>query len=188
MFHDVQTELQEYLKEGEILLWADQPKKGLVFRKSEIFMAPFSLFWLGFSVFWVTMTRVIGTSLWFSLFGVPFVLIGIFLVFGRFILDMQTRANTVYGLTSERILILKGRKNRFAKSIPIESLGDIECEERSDGSGTIRLRRVGEFAGITPAIDGTSSRSGLDTLDLIPDVRQVFKQISALQLGDVEQM
>ena len=77
------------------------------------------------------------TAIVFPLFGVPFVLVGLYLVFGRFIVDARIRERTVYGITNERIIIVNGLFGRRTKSLNLRTLSDVSLTERSDGSGTI---------------------------------------------------
>ena len=106
MDYNLTTELQEHLDTNEKLIWTGQPKKGIVFRTADIFLIPFSLLWCGFAIFWVIMASQ--GSIFFAMFGIPFVIIGLIFVFGRFIIDAKQRENTYYGLTDDRIIIKSG--------------------------------------------------------------------------------
>jgi Bacterial PH domain len=100
-------------------------------------MIPMSLLWCGFAVFWETMAFGKKSPLFFRLWGLPFVLAGLYMVFGRFIVDARTRARTFYGVTNERIIILGGLFSRQTKSMQLATLSDISLTERAAGSGTI---------------------------------------------------
>src|SRR5215469_2573528 len=102
------------LEAGESLLWSGQPRKGIVFRSSDLFLIPFSIFWGGFALFWegsvLSEARRSGNSisLFMVLWGIPFVLIGLYLMFFRFIVDARRREHTCYGLTDRRAIIVTG--------------------------------------------------------------------------------
>ncbi len=100
-------EIQNELKPGEKLLWSGQPQPGIRFRASDIFIIPFSLLWGGGAIFWeysVLFIMPSGSktfhdstptfSIIFPLFGIPFVLVGLYMIFGRFIVDAKTREQT----------------------------------------------------------------------------------------------
>ena len=70
-------------------------------------------------------------------FGLVFVAMGLYMLFGRFIGESRIRAHTCYGLTNQRLLIVSGRRMRNVKSLSLRSLPDISLSERADGTGTI---------------------------------------------------
>jgi hypothetical protein len=72
----------ELLKDEKIL-WTGQPDPSIIFTREDIFLIPFSLIWgipvflgLGFPTFELTI---------YTLFQIPFLLIGFYLIIGRFI-------------------------------------------------------------------------------------------------------
>lgn len=127
------------LSPNEKLLWSDQPKQGIVLQAADAFLIPFSLLWCGFAIFWESLAVGKHAPVFFDLWGIPFVAIGLYMVFGRFLVDARVRRNTVYALTNERVLIIGGLFRRQVKSISLRTLNDISLNERADGSGTITL-------------------------------------------------
>lgn len=183
MGFDSSSQFQGDLNNNETLVWLGQPKKGIVFTAKDIFLIPFSLIWCGFAIFWVYLALTMGAPFYFAMFGIPFVIVGLIFVFGRFIIDAKQRAHTFYGLTNERIIIKSGIYKKSVKSINIINISDIEYTEKSDGSGTIyfgpkipmmmqRNKKTWD-AGIT----NTSSNS----LSLIPEVKNVYNKIIDMQ-------
>lgn len=182
MDYNLTAELQEHLDTNEKLIWTGQPKKGIVFRSVDIFLIPFSLLWCGFAIFWEFSVISNGGPFFLKLWGIPFVLIGLIFVFGRFIIDAKQRENTVYGLTDERIIIKSGVFKKTIKSLNIRTLSDIEYDEKNDGSGTINIgpknpmmSMWGNGMNWWPGIKATPS------LDLIPEVRTVYNKIIEIQ-------
>ncbi len=97
MRRDIPSKLRPYLNNDEHLFWTMEPKESIVFRKSDFVLIPFSLIWFTFSAFWaISVSHVSG---WAGLFGLPLLLIGVYLLIGGFYVDMRKRANTCYGLT-----------------------------------------------------------------------------------------
>lgn len=173
--------LSQYLDPGEKLLWSGQPRGGIVFRGQDVFLIPFSLVWGGFAIFWESMALFMipkdagPVAFLFPLFGLPFVVIGLYLIFGRFFVDARSRARTYYGVTSERILILSGLFSQQLKSLQLRTLTDVSLTQRSDGSGTITFGQANVMAmfAVTGSWPG-AGRFALPTFDLIENAKGVY--------------
>jgi hypothetical protein len=139
--YDTLERLRHELEPNEDLLWSGQPKSGIVFQSADVFLIPFSILWCGFAIFWEVGVLSSPAPTFFRLWGIPFVIVGLYLVFGRFITDACRRANTCYGVTPKRILILSGIVTRSVKTIQIQSLDEMELKEHRDGTGTISFGR-----------------------------------------------
>jgi hypothetical protein len=138
-----QSEITQVLDSGESLLWSGAPRRGLALRSGDAFAIPFSLLWGGFAIFWETRVLSIHgpNTVFMSIWGIPFVLAGLYLIVGRFFIDAAIRAKTFYGLTNRRAIIVSGLMSRTINSLPLRNLTDISLQERSDRSGTILLGR-----------------------------------------------
>jgi hypothetical protein len=137
------SRLTALLKPQERLLWWGIPKQGLMLRSADIYRIPFSVLWAGVFFIWE------GFAIWrilhgehgvnpviMALWGIPFVLIGLYVLVGRFFHDSWRRSQTVYGLTDGRILIARPSRLR---SFDLATLGEIELSETGDNTGTIIL-------------------------------------------------
>ena len=129
--------LSSYLQPGEKLLWTGKPYHGLIFRKPDIFLVPFSMLWISGIVSWEISVFNSDASFFFLLFGVPPILFGLYLMIGRFIYDSKKRTKTVYGLTNERALILSGLFTQSLRSINLKAAQEVWLKLKSDGRGTI---------------------------------------------------
>jgi hypothetical protein len=178
--YDVENELRSNLSSGEKLIWAGKPKTGIMFRSSDAFLIPFSLLWAGFAVFWETSVMTTEAPLFFKLFGIPFVLAAIYITIGRFFIDAKKRANTIYGITTDRIIIKSGLFSSEIKSLSIKSLSDITINQKSDNSGTITL---GPTDMIFSTMNGVaySGTKQAPRLEFIEDVKSVYDIIIDLQ-------
>ena len=141
--------IAENLELGEALLWAGRPQKGLRLRIQDILLIPFSLMWGGFAIFWEysVITHPSKNSgsigLFFTLWGIPFVCIGLYLIFGRFFVDAYNRSRTFYGVSNERIIILSGIFSRQIKSLQLRTLSDISLNQRGNDQVQERRKRQG---------------------------------------------
>lgn len=155
-----------------------------MFSRKDLFLVPFSLMWGGFAIFWESMAvRQANAPLFFKLWGLPFILIGLYLVVGRFALDAFIRARTQYAVSDQRIIVL--REGWFSKlvAIPLERLQTLDLDQNGNGTGTISFGNdiqagYGRRGGIglwTPALSNIPQFLGIadarETFDLIQRAR-----------------
>ena len=70
--------------------------------------------------------------------GTPFVLVGQYMIWGRFVHEYWKKHRTYYALTTKRALIVvDGLRGRTASSAYFENTGIIEKSVRKDGIGRI---------------------------------------------------
>jgi hypothetical protein len=174
--------LRRELGPSERLLWFGQPRQGFMLRMSDAFVIPFSLMWGGFAIFWETSVLLAKAPPFFALWGIPFVVIGLHMIAGRFWTDARQRANTFYGVTSERILIIAGLFSQQTKSLNLETLSDLSLSEKPDGSGTIIFGNM-PYGAWT---HGAAGWHGMGTqllpqFESIPDARAVYDLIRKTQ-------
>ena len=182
MFQSAENFLAPHLDPGERLLWSGQPRSGIRLRGQDAFLIPFSILWCGGAIFWEASVIRTGAPFFFMLWGVPFVLAGLYIVFGRFIVDARSRARTYYGVTSERILIVSGLFTQQTKSLQLRTLTDVSLTQRGDRSGTITFgptHHMGVFfpAGSWPG----ASRYSPPSFDLIERAKEVYDIIRNAQ-------
>ncbi len=175
-------EIQKHLDPLEKILWSGQPKQGLIFRGSDAFMIPFSLLWGGFAFFWEYSVLTQGAPAFFALFGIPFVALGLHLIFGRFYAEAKQRKNTFYGVTSERVVIVSGLFKQKIKSLALRSLSDVSLTESRDNTGSISFGNSFPFA----AWFGGISWPGMEQftgprLDAIENPKQIYQIIREAQ-------
>jgi len=177
-----ELELSRHLDSGESLIWSGRPRQGLLLRGSDAFMIPFSLLWGGFAIFWEASVLEQGAPFFFGLFGVPFVLIGLYFIIGRFLVDSRVRAKTFYGVTDRRVIIVSGLVSRSTNSLPLRTLHDISLRERSDGRGTILFGRPHPFAAWYAGMQWPGmSQYETPSFELIEHSKRVHDQILEAQ-------
>ena len=178
MDYDTSQKIQSQLSTGESLLWSGRPRQGVVFRGSDFFVIPFSLLWCGFAIFWVMGAYRSGAPAFFVLFGVPFVLAGLYFVFGRFIVDSLARRNTYYGVSNERVLIVSEFPTSKTKSLGLSTLTDITFSSKPDQSGTISFGAQHPMAEMVSGMNwpGMGAYQG-PRLDMVENVKTVYDTI-----------
>ncbi len=148
---DAETIIRKELSPSETLLWAGRPRQGIAFRAYDIGLIPFSLLWLAFCVFGffnvITETPQPGAAVMGAVIMTIMFLVGLFFGFGRFFVDNWLRARTVYGITSERVLIVSHCFRRKVRSLCLDTLHDLTLTEFANGSGTIIFGPVAPKSG-----------------------------------------
>jgi hypothetical protein len=179
------SDVTERLLPGEKIVWSGRPTQGLLLTGQDWLLIPFSLLWGGFAVFWETSVLAqTQAPLMMKLWGIPFVLAGLFFIAGRFLLDAWVRRRTRYAVTNRRILI--ARSGIFGKfiALSLERLPDASLSQRTNGSGTIRFgqqasRWGSSFSGWIPSLDPTPQFIGVENAQSVFDQVQLAARSSA---------
>ena len=182
----INEEVQREFSPSEKPLWWGQPRQGVVVRGSDAFTIPFSLLWCGFAVFWeASALRAPNTPAFFVLWGIPFVLIGVYFVVGRFFVEARQRANTYYAVTSERVIIVSGLFARKVKSLSLRTLTDLSLSEARSGEGTITFGAQHPMAAMFGGMRGwPGAEQNLGpSFDLILNAKSVYETIRSAQSG-----
>jgi hypothetical protein len=169
MSRGIEPELLPELGGDERLLWSGRPRQGVRFQASDILMIPFSLMWGGFAIFWEASVLTRPSPLLLKLWGIPFVLMGLYITVGRFFHDSYRRAHTLYGVTGQRAIIISGVRSREVRSIDFRRLDLMSLDERADKSGTLT------FGPANPMRSGRHPRQ--PAFEMIEKVREVYDLI-----------
>ena len=154
---------RDTLLPGERILWRGRPGQGILFSQHDVLLIPFSLMWGGFAVFWEYQVTARGAApLFFQLWGLPFVCIGLFMIFGRFLLDAYVRAHMDYAITDRRVLIARARPSPAFKAIGLD-LAAAAMELVAAGGGRSTL-----FFGPRPAVATRGWIGWMPALDAAP--------------------
>jgi len=176
----VPQQIQEQLVSGERVLWSGRPHQGLVFRTMDWFFIPFSLLWGGFAIAFPVLLFTEDAPFPMLAFGVLFGLVGIYVIFGRFILDIAQRRATFYALTTDRAIIVSGLLHQTVRSVVLKNLGELSVTTRRDGTGTITFGQPNPFAWAYPGggftMWGTAHYA--PTFELVDNVKTVYQRIN----------
>ncbi len=118
----------------EYVIWSGKPERGNIFTGQNLAYCFFGIPWTAFAIFW-TSTAMQGPPL-FALFGLPFIGVGLYMLFGNFIYTAYIRKRTAYVITNKKIYRRMGRKtdNLAAAVMPT-----YETVIHRNGNGTIRF-------------------------------------------------
>ena len=174
--------IRRQLGVGEQVFWHGQPIDGLRLRPRDAFVIPFSLLWCGFAVFWNATAWSQHAPPFFRLWGMPFLLVGAYMVIGRFFVDAWMRARTDYAVTNERVLIVTHLFSERVTSLSLAFLPEMTLQVGASGRGTIQFRIAAPVA-VTWNMPGTfNPQQGMPpSFFEIPDARAVADLVRQLQ-------
>lgn len=134
---------QPYLDAGEQILWQGVPGPGKL-RAGQRVPILFGIAWLVFSLFWESMAVKSGQMV-MILFGLPFVLIGLGIVFGGPIKQAKRKGKIAYAVTDRRLLIREGDDiSVFAPDM----LPPMQIRHNKNGTSSIFFTRVYHARGV----------------------------------------
>lgn len=185
------TKLQPELFSGERIYWAAMPNPRIIFHSDDWSVIPFSLMWTGFFVFWEGQAlgfwrdnaKPYAPSTFEILWGVPFLLFGQYMVWGRFFGDAWIKRRTYYAVTNRRVLILQEGWKRKTQFSFLESIPEISSEGGDVGTlwlGT-KLPILGSRGSAKRSISRFDIRDAVPTLADIDDVEAVHHLILELR-------
>ena len=171
----------------ERVVWAGQPDHRFRLTPADVFLVPFSLIWGGFALFWeagvlglfATQPNAIFTP--FALFGIPFVVIGQYLIWGRFIYRSYRARRTYYAVTTKRVLILTLMRARNLQSLSLDQIPSITKSVRRDGSGSLIFAPlpnwVGAYANSGMEAFGSAAAGFVPAFNDIKEVDSVYQLV-----------
>jgi hypothetical protein len=149
--------------------------------------------WGGFAIFWEAgVTGITGfkhgnfTPSFFMLWGIPFVVIGQYLIWGRFFYTAWKKRRILYAITSRRILVVALPPQGKTISCFIKSIPAVDQTIRSDGIGTLKFGPVPDspFGGgrkNSASMDGLYLNAGVPVFVDISDAASVGSIVTDLQ-------
>lgn len=123
----------------------------------------------------------------FSIFGIPFVIVGLYFIFGRYIFKSINKKHTYYAITNQRILIYSNLRSNNLQAEFIRQLPCINKNVNSNGIGTIKFGNLTFFSTMY-GNSGIDFFGGQYTKDIpifydIKDVEKVYKIVNEIRKG-----
>jgi hypothetical protein len=174
-------DLRSELSSGESLLWSGRPSRKVIFHSRDWYLIPFSLMWGGFAIFWEIgasgglSRHGFGDLGFFTLWGIPFVVIGQYLIWGRFFYDTYRKSQIVYGITNQRVLVLFRGSSKRVSDRYWGGMTSVSISERKDGIGTIDFDSGASYS---PSNSFFSSRNSRAMWSAIDPARLAFVDIA----------
>jgi hypothetical protein len=182
MLNSADAVIRPELAPDELLLWTGRPGTGFRFQSGDWFLVPFMLVWLGmvgFGFVSAIATQGISGELFFF---TPFLLFGVFVLFGRYAIDILLRQRTCYGLSNERAIIVRNLFGTKVQSVTLRTLPEVTLTTRNDRIGTISLGNSAPWAawnGMT--LFSAFNSSHVTAFEEVVDPRLVYELVRQAQ-------
>ncbi len=183
--NDTSNHFQTELNPGERILWSGQPRQGIVLKAADLFFIPFSLLWGGFALFFTYMTIVESAPLIVMLIGAVVGVVGLYVIIGRFFVDILQRRNIYYALTDKRAIIISGVFAQHIKTLVIQNLPEIGVSTRRNGTGTITFGSSHPFAWMyaSSGFPNMGFYHAAPSFENISDAKSVYQLVKRVQTG-----
>lgn len=163
-----------YLTAGETVLWKGKPGKGHLFTPADFIAIATGIFLCGIAYHLMAFALSSG-MLFFWLFSIPFVCMGLYLAAGQFLQSAYMRRCTRYVITNKKIIRQRGGRidTRDAKD-----MSPTRMIVRRNGSGNIQIGKPSHYR--------HKQWTYMDfryifTLENIPEVARVHQIISNME-------
>ena len=172
---------------GERLLWSGSPIPGFRILPGDLKNLASGCVFTGFAMFWTSaaflMTRA-GNAPWFfrvvfPLFGTPFILVGLWILFGTPVSRARRARSMAYAITERRLIVVAEGGSRTVNAFDLERIESTTLIEGKDGVGTISFSISGRD------MDRLQSRGRLNdvasamSLDSLTDAAAVYRTLES---------
>ena len=147
------------LAPGEQIVWKGQPTQGFRLAPQDAFAVPFAAFWLLIVtvIFVLTFTSETKDINPLAYVIMPvFLMVGLYMLFGRFFVDRAARRRIHYYLTNQRAVIEGGLFRSNRRSVSLAAAPEIRFRGRRDGRGTVQFGSASMFGMMPPSWPGAS--------------------------------
>lgn len=125
---------QKYMTPGEYVLWRGHPEKGNTFTAASAIRALFSLGVLAFCLVWEITAFRQGNSVIMMVFGLPFIAVGLFMLWSSTLRGPYLRNKTFYVITNKKLMLKEGKNIRFCDG---HRLPPMQVKEHRNGNATL---------------------------------------------------
>jgi hypothetical protein len=155
-----------YLSKSEYIIWFGKPETTIYFTHSDFILIPFSLLFGIPAILWEiqTFNMIQKNGLADFYYGIPFLIMGLYLLFGRFIFKKWKKKRTYYAITNKRIIIMTNIWGTHFNNMVISSILKISKKINSIGVGTLVFKEHSSILGLLFRFHISVNNTGLDIL------------------------
>ncbi|MBQ3119008.1 MAG: hypothetical protein IJC10_04530 [Clostridia bacterium] len=119
------AQIKEKYFKNDTVLWEGSPNKVPVFSKADFLLVPFSLIFGGFLLGYAILSAIAmlaGQGILFSLTGITFLILGIYLIFLRLWYRKKRISREVYFVTNKRVFGFDTMRDNVLFDIPLRDV------------------------------------------------------------------
>ena len=192
----VESVIQTELTPDERIHWVGKPDPSVIFASSDLFAIPFSLMWGGFAIFWEYNAISIPSKMHtggnpgsyfgyiFPLWGIPFVGMGLYMIFGRFFYKAWKKTKTTYAVTNKRVIVVTQGFSQQVQAQFLDQIPQISKSTGSNGVGSLTFGNLGfggMYANSRLSFFGSRYNQGILGFYDIHDAESVYQLINKIR-------
>lgn len=140
--------VERQLSGTEHVEWIGRPDPSRHLTRGDLFLVPFSVLWTAFTIVWESTVIAEGRDAFFALWGIPFVLLGVYMVIGRFFYKAYRARRTLYAVTNRRVIVVMRRaRGETVEATYLRAIPSISTRAESRGHGTVAFGTVSAAGG-----------------------------------------
>lgn len=171
-----EANFQSYMTPDEYILWRGKPQPQKGFRKENLMLLPFGLFFLGFAIFWTV--GAASSAPFMAIFGIPFICVGAYISFGQIIHKKHLQSKTEYAVTNKKLIRIMGER---VDMVNADQINNMQIQMHPDGTGTITfLRQEIYYSGESRHTSYPGGITGFYALENIADPIYVQQKINEM--------
>lgn len=165
---------------GAQTIWTGHPVPGIRLRSGDLLMSLLGIPWTAFAVFWTLMATKSGGGPFFTLWGLMFVCVGVYLTAAHYFWDAYVRSRTTYCLcTDGSAYIVRTLFGVQSQRLYIPSISNLRLESTGGDCGTIVF---GDGYWGSKVFNGRNAHMA-PAFEFIRDASNVYDLCAKLQQG-----
>ncbi len=182
---EIEKKLNSFLKNGEKILWKGHPEKHFYLKPMDIYITAIGIFFLIFSTFSAIDSFRMhirgGRDIVGGITDIPFILIGLYLTFGRLIRRYKKLKKTHYFITDKRVILAeKFFGDYLFNTIEINKIKGIDKKIKNNGLGDITFIGGGMSKSDMKGNFSSSERNSLTFIN-VKDIYDIINLVNKLK-------
>ncbi|MBW1810228.1 MAG: hypothetical protein JRJ87_18670 [Deltaproteobacteria bacterium] len=185
-------QIKEELLKDEKILWTGQPDPSVHFAPGDAFLLPAGIIFIGFGIVWVFVSLGFFNepggagrpNPLFAFTALPPLVIGFYLVLGRYLVKIRGKRRTYYAVTDQRAIALLAGSKKVIMAANIKTVPIVTKTIKKSGIGNLRFGNSYPGAMFFENVGMntfSSNAGGVVAFYDIKDAEEVFRLVSEVR-------